>query len=224
MKTDPPPSPPADAAGNRGEGQRQDPAAARLWPWLLGVTLPLYVLDQVTKFWVTGRFPPYWEEAPREDRMIVVIDGFFNLVRVHNQGVAFGLGNGTAWAPLVFPVISVVAFVLIALGLRKSFFVGRTGMLAVALLICGIVGNLTDRLIQGWRLDIMEGASAWEKFKAGYVVDFLDFTIPLVNYRWPSFNVADSCICVAAVLLFVSGWRADNERQRAEAAESGGDS
>jgi len=59
----------------------------------------------------------------------------------------------------------------------------------------------------------MEGAPLWERLKAGYVVDFLDFTLPVVNYRWPSFNVADSCICVAAVLLFFTGLKADLQKK-----------
>lgn len=204
-----------DAAGAGSSGKRleQDVPATRIWPWLLGVTLPLYLLDQWSKFWVVDRFVPPWIEAPIDQKMIPVIEGTFNLVRVHNQGVAFGMGNGTEWAPLVFPFISLTAFVLITLGLRKSFFVGKMGMLAVSLLICGIVGNLTDRLVQGHLLEEMQGASTWEKFKAGYVVDFLDFTIPLIDYRWPSFNVADSCICVAAVLLFISGWKAEQKKE-----------
>lgn len=189
----------------------------KLWPWLLGVTVPLYILDQVTKFWVVGRFPPPWADVPMDERMIPVIDGYFNLVRVHNQGVAWGMGNGTEWAPLVFPFISLAAFILITVGLKKSFFQGRLGMLAVALLITGIVGNLTDRLVQGSLLEEMQGAPLWERLKAGYVVDFLDFTIPLINYRWPSFNVADSCICVAAVLLFLSGMKAEKELKAAKA-------
>ncbi|MGB1128717.1 MAG: signal peptidase II [Haloferula sp.] len=203
----------AAGAGSSGKGLEQDVPATRIWPWLLGVTLPLYLLDQWSKFWVVDRFVPPWIEAPIDQKMIPVIEGTFNLVRVHNQGVAFGMGNGTEWAPLVFPFISLTAFVLITLGLRKSFFVGKMGMLAVSLLICGIVGNLTDRLVQGHLLEEMQGASTWEKFKAGYVVDFLDFTIPLIDYRWPSFNVADSCICVAAVLLFISGWKAEQKKE-----------
>ena len=185
----------------------------KLWPWLVGVTLPLYILDQWSKFWVVDRFLPPWEKGFPEEKMIEVIPDYFNLVRVHNQGVAFGMGNGTEWAPLVFPFISIIAFVLITLGLKKSFFVGNMGMLSVALLICGIIGNLTDRLVQGHLLEEMAEATWWEKFKAGYVVDFLDFTIPLIQYRWPSFNVADSCICVAAVLLFVSGLREEQKKE-----------
>jgi len=134
-------------------------------PWLLGVTLPLYIADQITKFWAVGRFSDP-EEIPgrpgdyyfgTSDEPIQVIEGYFRITRVHNQGVAFGMGNGTDWAPLVFPVISVTAFVLIGLGLKKGFFVGKMGLLSVALLLCGIVGNLTDRLIQGGLLERMEG-------------------------------------------------------------------
>jgi signal peptidase II len=190
-------------------------------PWLLGVTLPLYILDQVTKFWTVDRFS---EPLPNpsvpgtyffgtSDEPIQVIEGFFRITRVHNQGVAFGMGNGTDWAPLVFPVISLTAFILIGLGLRKKFFAGKLGLLAVSLLVCGIVGNLTDRLIQGRLLERMEGASGWEKFKAGYVVDFIDVTIPIINYPWPVFNVADSCICVAAVILFISGWKEESAKK-----------
>lgn len=190
----------------------QQPAAEgkklKLWPWLVGLALPLYILDQVTKFWVIRTFPVPWAEVPVEERFIEVIPGFLNWVRVHNQGVAFGMGNGTEWAPLVFPFISLVAFALITVGLKTRFFVGKLGMLAVSLLITGICGNLTDRLIQGSLLEEMEGAPLWARLKEGYVVDFIDVIVPFTGgWHWPSFNVADSCICIAAVLLFLSGWK-----------------
>ncbi|WP_193212298.1 signal peptidase II [Luteolibacter marinus] len=177
-----------------------------LWWILLGVTLPLYVLDQWTKFWVVKRFVPPWID--HEDK-IVVIENYFNLRRVHNQGVAFGFGNGSDWAPVVFLAVPVIALTLITWGVRRKFFAGNGGKFAVGLLLCGILGNLTDRLVQGSLLVEMKGAPLWERLKAGYVVDFLDFTIPVVNYNWPSFNVADSCICVAAALLFFTGMKAD---------------
>ncbi len=190
------------------------PAAESKKGWHIGwillvLTLPLYVLDQWSKFWIVGRFPepePGHFSSGVEDP---VIDGFFNLVRVHNQGVAFGFGNGSDWAPIVFLAVPFIALVLITVGLKKDFFIGNWGKVAVGLLLCGIFGNLTDRLIQGSRLSYMEGQPLWERLKAGYVVDFLDFTIPLVNYRWPSFNVADSCIFVAAFVLFFTGLKAD---------------
>lgn len=184
---------------------------------LLGVTLPLYVLDQVTKFWVVGRFPEPYPGYTSSELRIPVIGDYFYLVRVHNQGVAFGFGNGTEWAPLVFLIVPLIALSLITWGWRSGFFAGKVAKLAAGLLLCGIFGNLTDRLVQGSRLSSMTGAPFWERLKAGYVVDFLDFGIP--SYRWPSFNVADSCICVAAVLLFITGLRADLNQKKPAVAE-----
>lgn len=176
---------------------------------LLFLTLPLYVIDQITKFWTIGRFPPPWVAA--ED--IQVIPEVFHLVRVHNQGVAFGIGNGTAWAPVVFLIVPLVALALIRVFWVKGVFRHPISQVAVALLLCGIFGNLTDRLVQGFLLAERAGASFWERLSAGYVVDFVavklpfyDRLVPSSGGWWPAFNVADSCICVAAGLLLVGTW------------------
>jgi signal peptidase II len=178
---------------------------------LLFLTVPLYVLDQMTKFWTVGHFPPPWEQPGAS---IVVVENFFHLVRVHNQGVAFGFGNGTAWAPVVFLIVPVIALTLLRIFWKKGIFSHPLSMVAISLLICGIFGNLTDRLVQGFLLDEFKTASAWQRLSEGYVVDFLAFKLPLYDKIvpssggwWPSFNVADSCICVAAVLLFIGGLR-----------------
>jgi len=194
---------PAMAAGGKKEWS--------LLTVLLSVTLPLYILDQWSKFWIVGRFiePQPGSNSISPGDAMVVIPGFFNITRVHNQGVAFGFGNGTDWAPIVFLVVPIVALCLITLGVKKNFFIGNWGKVAVGLLLCGIFGNLTDRLVQGSKLSYMAGQSFWERLKAGYVVDFLDVTIPVIKYQWPSFNVADSCICIAATLLFFTGLKAD---------------
>jgi signal peptidase II len=174
---------------------------------LLCLTLPLYILDQITKFWTIREFT-------HEGEHIVVIENFFNLVRVHNQGVAFGFGNGTAWAPVVFLVVPVIALTLIRVFWKKGVFSHPLSKVAVALLLCGIFGNLTDRLAQGFLLEEFKDASFWIRLSKGYVVDFLDFTIPWVNYRWPAFNVADSCICIAAALLFISGLKEESTKKQ----------
>ena len=171
--------------------------------WILGLSLPLYVIDQITKWWIVLHFER-GEVRPQ-------IEGFFNLVRVHNQGVAFGFGNGTMWAPITFFCVSSLALAGLIWYWRRGGFAGRLLQTAAALLVAGICGNLTDRALQGFFLKEFEGAGFLTRFTKGYVVDFLDFTIPLVNYRWPSFNVADSCICVAAVLLILSTFRAEPE-------------
>lgn len=170
---------------------------------ILAVSLPLYVLDQATKWWIVLNFER-GEVRPQ-------VEGFFNLVRVHNQGVAFGFGNGTLWAPMVFLCISSLALVGLIWYWRKGGFPGGLMQTAAALLVAGICGNLTDRVLQGFFLTEFQGEGFLTRFSKGYVVDFLDFTIPLVNYRWPSFNVADSCICVAAFLLILSTFRPEPE-------------
>ena len=178
---------------------------------LLFLTLPLYLLDQVTKFWTVVKFPPPWSPDQVE---IPLIQNVFHIVRVHNQGVAFGFGNGSAWAPVVFMVVPILALTMIRIFWKKGAFTHPLAKVAVALLLCGIFGNLTDRLVQGFLLDEFKHAGFWARLSQGYVVDFISVKLPLYDKIvpssrgwWPAFNVADSCIFVAAFLLFVGGIR-----------------
>ncbi len=179
----------------------------------LSVSLPLYLLDQVTKFWVVFDFePPVYVERDGEVFLSYidsrpVVEGLFSFTRVHNTGVAFGFGNGTAWAPIVFFLIPLIALTLIAWYWKKGGFNGFLGKAAASLLVAGILGNLTDRMVQGFFLEEFKDASFWTRLSQGYVVDFLDVIIPFINYNYPVFNVADSCICVAAVCFFIHGLR-----------------
>ena len=185
---------------------------------LIFLTLPLYVLDQITKFWTINTFPPPWVDHGSN---IAVVENVFHLMRIHNQGVAFGFGNGTAWAPIVFLLVPVVALTLLRIFWKKGVFKHPLSMIAVALLTCGILGNLTDRLVQGFLLDEFHAASFWQRLSEGYVVDFIAIKLPLYAKLvpssggwWPAFNVADSCICIAAVLLFIGGIREDAAAKR----------
>ncbi len=192
--------------------------------WFLLIIVPLFVIDQITKWWVVLHFSnrqlgynqkneqvSYWENADGES-IIPVIDGFFNIIRVHNQGVAFGLGNGSSWAPIVFLIVPFIALIVVAVLWRKNVFIGLSKYSA-PLLIAGVLGNLVDRLTQGFYLEHLREGTFLERLSAGYVVDFIDVTIPLIHYRWPSFNVADSCICIAASLLFLSGLKEAKEEK-----------
>lgn len=194
---------------------------------ILLTTLPLFVADQVTKWWIVANFPPPVPGAFSSGQVIVVVEGFFNIVRVHNQGIAFGIGNGTAWAPVAFLLVPLVALGLISWFWRAGAF--STGLLrvAAALLLAGIFGNLTDRLLQGFFLPHLVQEGFWTRLSNGYVVDFLDFTLPLYDKlvpasggHWPAFNVADSCICVAAFLLIISTFRAEQLSDAEEAADN----
>jgi signal peptidase II len=179
------------------------------------LSLPLYLLDQITKWWIVFRFrEPLSNDFHSPDEHVEVIDGFLWWWRIHNQGAAFGLGNGTSWAPFVFLLVLIFALVLIFVFWRKGAFANFPAKLAAALLVAGVLGNLTDRLFQGFWLKKHEEKPFMTRLSKGYVVDFIRVKLP--GYEkiapqsrgfFPTFNVADSCISVAAVLLFLSAFR-----------------
>ena len=147
--------------------------------FILVLTLPLYALDQVTKQWVLRSISPY--EARN------VVPDFFNLVNVPNTGAAFGSfkGNNT-----FFVVISVIALVVVTILLARPRRSDLWRDISLALLLAGILGNLTDRLLYG------------------HVVDFLLFNLHIrFADPWPAFNVADSCISIAVVLFIIHSFR-----------------
>ena len=181
---------------------------------LLFLGLPLYLLDQATKWWIVLHLPEPVRGTHSSWEYLPVAENWFHISRVHNQGVAFGMGNGTAWAPVVFLVMPLVAMALIRLFWKKGVFNNALSQIAVVLLLTGIFGNLTDRLTQGSQLSYLKDAPFWDRLSAGYVVDFISVKLPFYDKLvpssdgwWPSFNVADSCICIAATLLFLSGLR-----------------
>ncbi len=195
----------------------------KLLPIFLKLSLPLIILDQISKWWIvlTFRQPNILvEENVFVDDMgidkITVVEDFFNIIRVHNQGVAFGFGNGSAWAPIVFLIVPFIAMFVVTILWRKNMFEGISKWSA-PLLLAGIIGNLIDRLFQGFWLRGPEELSFLGKLGHGYVVDFIDIQVPFTNnYHWPSFNVADSCICIAATLLFLSAFQPENKVKKQE--------
>jgi signal peptidase II len=147
--------------------------------YIFFLSLPLYALDQLTKCLVL-RF--IQTDQPR-----IVIARFFDLVNITNTGAAFGSfkNNNT-----FFIAISCLAlfFVVLLLVRRRTADVWRD--ISLALLLAGVLGNLTDRLLYG------------------HVVDFLlfDLHVPFAH-PWPAFNVADSCISIAVVCFIIHYFR-----------------
>jgi signal peptidase II len=154
--------------------------------FILLLSLPLYALDQITKWFVLRHI------HPEESR--VVIPDFFNLVNVTNTGAAFGsFRNNNAF----FIVLSCIALVFVLALLLRRRSPDALRDISLALLLAGVMGNLTDRFIHG------------------HVIDFLlfDLHIPLAH-PWPAFNVADSCICIAVVCFIIHSFK--NPRKAAE--------
>jgi signal peptidase II len=135
------------------------------------------ILDQLTKFWILRSFELY------ESREI--IPGFFNLVYVTNTGAAFSMlaGVDSPWRHYFFLGVGVVACAGLTFAHYRFRAAHRLYPLALGLIAGGALGNLIDRL------------------RYGAVIDFLDFH--LGGYHWPAFNVADSAICVGAVLFLI---------------------
>ncbi len=144
--------------------------------FILFLSVPLYVLDQWTKQLVLRFISP---DEPGH----TVIPDFFSLVNVTNTGAAFGSfrNNNTFF----IAISSLAGFVVLALLVRRRAR-DLWGDMSLALLLAGILGNLTDRLLYG------------------HVIDFLLFDLHVrFAHPWPAFNVADSCISVAVVCFII---------------------
>ena len=143
----------------------------RLMPFILGVLILL--LDQWTKYLVkTNLF--YGESIP-------IIDGFFNLVFIKNDGAAWNIMSGQR---LILVLISSLILLFLIFKGYEFFSAKKIHRIAYGMLLGGISGNLVDRIL------------------TGKVIDFLDFQIG--TYHYPSFNIADACICVAVILYFIT--------------------
>jgi signal peptidase II len=153
--------------------------------YILCLSLPLYTLDQITKALIL-RF------VGAEDSHVVIPPDFFKIVYVTNDGAAFGSFKNNN---LFFIILSCLAFVFVfALLLRRTRSRDALRDVSLALLLAGIMGNLTDRFLHG------------------HVIDFalFDLHVPLAH-PWPAFNVADSCICIAVICFIVHPFKKRKE-------------
>jgi len=148
-------------------------AAAPWWMWL---TLSVVVvgIDQWTKGLILDAF--VWGGGHD-------VTDFFNLIRVHNTGVAFSfMASNEGWQRWFFSALGVVASTMMVWLLRSNA-TEKLFSFALAMIMGGAMGNVIDRL------------------RLGYVVDFLDFHWQA--WHFPAFNAADSAITLGALCLIV---------------------
>jgi signal peptidase II len=148
---------------------------------VLLIGLAILFLDQLTKQLIRGNLS-YGDSNP-------VIDGFFNLVYVRNDGAAWNILSGHG---LILILISLSVLVLILVYRRSFLQETLSHKILLGLLIGGIAGNLIDRIRFGW------------------VTDFLDFEFG--TYHYPSFNVADAAICIAIGVYLITNLLEKKER------------
>jgi len=149
---------------------------------LLGFLLFVFVLDRVTKIWASEWL--YFHGA------VSVIPGLFSLRYARNTGIAFGLlshyGTLVQWlSPFVF--VALVFFFIKSVHFRGLFPNWRA--VAIGMVVGGALGNLYDRVV----------------FQ--YVIDFLDVYVG--SYHWPTFNVADSFICIGVGILLILAYQTE---------------
>jgi len=157
------------------------PAAAspfrrlRAYRWLLLLAALVFVLDQLTKAWITARIA--FDPTGQGLGAVAVIDGFFYLIDVGNTGAAWSMFTGGS---VILAALAAATLLAIYLGRRALGLREPAAQVGFGLLCGGIAGNLVDRL-------------RW-----GHVIDFV--SLHFGSYIYPTFNVADSGICVGVVL------------------------
>ncbi len=160
---------------------------------VLLVALVVIALDQWTKILVRQRIPKFDSVIP-----IPALGEYFVFHHVDNYGAAFGILQNQGY---LFIIIAVVVATAILFYARSLPLQQRFVRLLLGLQLGGAVGNVLDRLYQG------------------YVTDFIKMGIPGVYY-WPNYNIADSSIVVGVIALGIYIFAEDMRRERAAPAET----
>lgn len=122
-----------------------------------------------------------WAVEPVE-----LLGGLITLTESRNPGAAFGLATNAT------PILAIITAVVVVAIVVLSSRVKTTGVaIIVGLFLGGAVGNLNDRLFRS------------PGFMQGHVVDWIDIG------RWPNFNLADSALTTASLLLVLLLLRAE---------------
>ncbi len=156
------------------------------WIWLLVVFAIIFV-DQYSKFLVVERLNLF-------DRL--TLTAFLDFTRLHNTGAAFSIfASDSGWQRWPLTLISAgVGTTLIGWLVRNAAKSPVLLNTALAMIAGGAIGNLIDRLNQG------------------YVVDFILFHIG--QWHYPTFNVADSCITIGLILFLIETYRSSKRAKK----------
>jgi len=140
----------------------------------LGIALVIVLFDQLSKYFMLNQV--------LGEHIVIEVTPFFNWVRAWNTGVSFSMFNNYGHlGTIMLSVVAGVIIVALIIWLKSEH--NRLAQIALGMIIGGAIGNVIDRI------------------RLGAVFDFLDFHI--AENHWPAFNLADSFICVGAIILIV---------------------
>jgi signal peptidase II len=149
----------------------------------LNLSVLVIVIDQLTKWLVSSQF---------ELRETLAVMPSFNLTLAHNYGAAFSfLAGAGGWQRWFFTGLALIVSLVLIIWLKRLKASAKLEAFSLAMILGGALGNLIDRVAYG------------------YVVDFLD--VYYGTYHWPAFNIADSAICLGAILLIVDSFTKKSE-------------
>ena len=156
-------------------------------PWLGFVLAAVVIgLDQYTKALAS---------AELQYRVPVEITSWFDLMLAHNTGAAFSfLASAGGWQRWFLAGVALVVSVVVSVWLTRLKHSEQVLGIALGLVLGGGLGNLIDRV------------------SLGYVVDFISWHYN--DWYWPAFNIADSAICVGAVLLVWDSFFGESSKQQ----------
>lgn len=140
---------------------------------VVAVIAALVGLDQFTK-WLTVVYL-------KGGRPFSLIDGVFEFTYLENRGAAFGMLQGARWLFVVFTALVMLA--LLAVLLFSKYRRYRLLDAGLILIISGGIGNLIDRIVNG------------------FVVDMLHFQIKAIGFDFPVFNVADCFVVIGSLIV-----------------------
>ena len=147
----------------------------------LFITSLVIVFDQVSK-WLMVSWLSLYET--------VVVMPYFNLTMAHNEGAAFSfLAQAGGWQRWFFIGLALIISVVLFVWLAKLKSTEKLEAISLSLILGGAIGNVIDRI------------------SYGYVVDFIDLYIG--HNHWPVFNIADSAICIGAILLIADSFKSE---------------
>jgi len=142
------------------------------------VTAVVIVFDRLTKNFAQEFLSIY--------NPLHIVPGF-NLTLSYNTGAAFSFLDGASgWQIIFFGCIAGIASIAFIIWLSCISWRNYSESIALALIIGGALGNL------------------WDRFLYGQVTDFIQLYVS--HFYWPTFNIADSAICIGAVLLICHAW------------------
>lgn len=146
----------------------------------ISLSFIVVLLDQGSKWFVSKHLA---------EHKAVVVNRFFNWYLDYNQGAAFSLfSSASGWQRWMLSGFSTLVSLILLFMLKNADENDASTCAGLALILGGAVGNLIDRVYPG------------------RVVDFIQWHVG--TYYWPTFNIADSAVCIGAV-LFIWGMRHD---------------